>query len=190
MRSYDFRHPKGNKYTEAELRVHRDNWYEKVAAGGGLVPQPEHVVVDKEVFAEFQRIVPYFPTLDYLRGRNFAGFAFETGPLDPLFRYSHYSDRPEYEFLDPQLESARGAFVSAVRSFSSAVGRNTWTVGRVGLQSVPEEWEVTQPERFHQVVEELHSAADAIETTYRALIRTARVRLGVAGYMALPSAET
>ncbi len=171
MRSYDFKHPKGNKYTESELRLHRDRWYEKVAAGGGLAPRPEHVEVDKEVFAEFQRVVPYFPTFDYLKGRNFAGFAFETAPLDPLFKYAHYSDRPEYEFLDPEPESARAAFVDAVRRFSVGIGQNTWTAGRVGVQTVPPEWEETQPERFYRVVKELHEAVDGVEAAYRALIR-------------------
>ena len=33
MRSYDFKHPKGSKYTPDELRQHRDRWYEKVAVG-------------------------------------------------------------------------------------------------------------------------------------------------------------
>jgi len=28
--SYNPRHPKGRKYTEAELKAHRDNWYEKI----------------------------------------------------------------------------------------------------------------------------------------------------------------
>ena len=76
MRSYDFTHPKGTKYTPDEIRQHRDRWYEKVAAGGGLAPVPEHVVVDKEVFRAFQELIPYYPTLDYLKGRNFAGFSF------------------------------------------------------------------------------------------------------------------
>jgi HNH endonuclease len=33
MRSYDHRHPKGTKYTPAELTRHRNNWYTLVASG-------------------------------------------------------------------------------------------------------------------------------------------------------------
>lgn len=58
MRSYDFKHPNGTKYTRNELRHHRNRWYEKVAVGGGLAPVPEHVCVDKEVFRVFQQLVP------------------------------------------------------------------------------------------------------------------------------------
>lgn len=43
MRSYDHKHPKGTKYSETELRRHRDKWYEKInnnIAVGGIVVCP------------------------------------------------------------------------------------------------------------------------------------------------------
>lgn len=181
MRSYDFKHPKGTKYTPDEIRQHRDRWYEKVATGGGLAPLPEHVAVDKEVFRAFQELVPYYPTLDYLKGRNFAGFSFERAPLDPIFRYAHYADRVEYEFLDAELEAARGEFVDAVRRFSRVVSLNTWSTHLAGYSTVPPEWEETQPDRFEKVVTDIHECADAIEMAYAQFVRLARRRLGVAG---------
>jgi hypothetical protein len=181
MRSYDFKHPKGTKYSAEELREHRDRWYAKVAAGGGLTPLAEHVAVDKEVFASFQTLVPYYPTLDYLKGRNFAGFSFHMEPFDPLFRYDHYSDRAEYEFLDPELEAARGEFVAAVRQFTRLIGQNTFTTHNPGFSTVPMDWEEKYPERFEKVVTDIHAAADEIERTYAGLIRLARKRLGVSG---------
>jgi hypothetical protein len=186
MRSYDFRHPKGTKYSSEELRLHRDSWYEKVAAGGGLRPLPEHTAVDKGVFQIFQKMVPYFPALDYLKGRNFAGFSFDRRPLEPLFEYAYYADRPEYEFLDPELETARSEFAASLRSFTDAIGQHTFTTDLPHRQSVPEEWEITQPERFKKAVQEIHDAADAIEGAYAELIRSARRRLGVAGHMEPP----
>lgn len=185
MRSYDFKHPKGTKYTEDELRRHRDRWYAKVAAGGSLAALPEHVGVDKEVFAAFQKRVPYYPSMDYLKDRNF-GFSFEREPLNPMFRYAYEGDRPEYEFIDPELEASRGEFVSAVRKFDLLLIRDTWrTDPRVGgIYSVPQEWEDEQPERFHRVIDEINKAADAVENAYASLIRTARRRLGVAGNVA------
>lgn len=181
MKSYDFKHPKGTKYTPDELRQHRDRWYEKIAAAGGIAPLPEHTTVDKEVFASFQTLVPYYPTFDYLKDRNFAGFSFQRKPLEPLSQYAHYGDRVVYEFLDADLESARGEFLSAVRRFTDVLATNTWPTHREDTFSVPEEWEVTQPERFYRVVEEIHYAAKAVETTYENLIRVGRRRLGVTG---------
>jgi hypothetical protein len=181
MRSYDFKHPKGTKYTPDELRQHRDRWYEKVAVGGGLAPLPEHVAVDKEVFRAFQEVVPYYPALDYLKGRNFAGFSFERAPLDPIFRYAHYADRVEYEFLDPELEAARGEFVDAARRFTQVISVNTWTTHLTGCSTVPPEWEETQPDRFSSVVAEIHESANSIERAYAHIVRLARCRLGVVG---------
>lgn len=181
MTSYDHKHPRGTKYSEGELREHRDRWYAKNAAGGGLAPSPEHVGVDKKVFAAFQQLVPYYPALDYLKDRNFAGFSFNREPMDALFRYAHYSDKVEYEFLDPEMEAARGAFAAACRGFANVLAQNSWPTHLPDTYSVPEEWEHTQPERFDRVVTQIHDAANAVETTYKDLVRAARKRLGVAG---------
>jgi hypothetical protein len=181
MRSYDFKHPKGTKYTPDELRQHRERWYEKVAAGGGLTPFPEHVAVDKEVFRAFQELVPYYPALDYLKGRNFAGFSFERSPLDAIFRYAYYADRVEYEFLDPELEAARGEFVDAARRFARLISENTWPTHLTGCSTVPPEWEREQPDRFDRAVTDIHESANAIERAYAQIVRLARRRLGVVG---------
>lgn len=180
MKSYDFKHPKGNKYTEAELRQHRDRWYEKVAQGGGLQASPDHLAVDRQVFAQLKEQLPYFPTFDYLKGRNFAGFAFEKDPLTPMGRYAHYGDRPENEFLDVELESIRSELLAAIRIFSRGLAEHTWPLeANPKLSSVPQEWEEDRPERFRQAVDEIHRAADEVEDKYSTLIRLARRRLDV-----------
>ncbi|MDX2154318.1 MAG: hypothetical protein SFV54_26490 [Bryobacteraceae bacterium] len=155
-------------------------WYGKVAASGGLSSLPEHVSVDIEVFRAFQELVPS-STLDYLKDRNFAGHAFERAPLQPIFRYAHYADRVTYEFLDAELEAARGAFVDAVRRFDRAISLNTWTTDNIEYSTVPPEWESEQPERFDRVVTDIHESADAIEAAYAVIVRLARRRLGVVG---------
>lgn len=181
MRSYDFKHPKGTKYTPDELRQHRDRWYAKVATGGGLTPLPEYIPIDKEVFRVFQKLVPYYPTLDYLKGRSFAGFSFNRAPLRPIFEYAYYADRVEYEFLDPELEAARGEFSDAARRFNRLLAENTWGAHLPDHATVPPEWEVTQPDRFVKVVSDIHESVNAIETAYAQIVRLARLRLGVAG---------
>jgi hypothetical protein len=181
MRSYDAKHPKGTKYSPEELSQHRDRWYAKVADGGGIEAVAEHRVVDQAVFASLQEQVPYYPAFDYLRGRNFAGFSFERVSLEPFFRYAHYSDRVEYEFIDAELESARGEFATAVRHFTELIALNTWPTHLDGYSAVPAEWEEEQPERFRRVVLEIHESADAMERAYAQIVRLARRRLGVVG---------
>lgn len=180
MKSYDLKHPRGTKYTPAELVAHRDRWYKKVAEGGGTGPRPEHVAVDKEVFATFQKQVPYSPALDYMKDRNF-GYPYERAPLEALFEYGHYGDRAEFEFLDADLEAARAELVAAINAFSSVLATNTWPTHHPGVYSIPEEWEWKAPERLNKVLPQLNDAATRVEQAYKALIRTARVRLGIAG---------
>src|SRR5688500_12777187 len=43
MKSYDFQHPKGSKYSERELREHRSRWYAKVAQAGAVPADAEHL---------------------------------------------------------------------------------------------------------------------------------------------------
>jgi len=133
------------------------------------------------VFRAFQELVPYYPALDYLKDRNFAGFSFQRAPFDPIFRYAHYADRVEYEFLDPELEAARGEFVDAARRFTRVVSQNTWPTHLAGCSTVPPEWEEMQPDRFDRVVTEIHEGANAIEKAYAQIVRLARRRLGVVG---------
>lgn len=138
--------------------------------------------VDREVFQTLREQLPYFPTFDYLKGRNFAGWSFDRDQLDPLFHYAYYADRPENEFLDPELEAARQAMIAALRRFDRAIGHHTFPLKGVQgrLSSIPEEWEVSDPDRFGTAVSEVHKAADETETSYTALIRLARQRLGIA----------
>lgn len=189
MRSYDHKHPKGTKYSAAELRQHRDRWYTKVADGGGAITLPEHREVDKAVFRVFQQLVPYVPTLDYLSTCNVAGFSFRRDPLLPLFRYADSGDRVEYEFVDPELEAARGEFRDAARRFTNVVSNNSWFTHVEGMSTVPPEWEETQPERFWRVVDEIHSSARDILAAYDTIVRLARRRLGVTGLSASVSPD-
>jgi hypothetical protein len=45
--------------------------------------------------------------------------------------------------------------------------------------AVPYDWEIEKPELFHDVVNEINSAADAVCRTYDDLVRLARNKLAV-----------
>jgi hypothetical protein len=53
VKAYNPHHPKGRKFTESELKKHRDQWYSKVANGGGEVTS--HSVSIKITNAKLQR---------------------------------------------------------------------------------------------------------------------------------------
>ena len=73
MRSYDHNHPKGNKYSEDELKRHRDNWYKKVAGNIGIANREETIETDTQVYRVLVRILPWDGSIDFIRTNNFAG---------------------------------------------------------------------------------------------------------------------
>ncbi len=181
MRSYDSKHPRGTKYSTIELREHRDRWYAKVAGSGGMAVASQHVGVDREVFAGVREQLPYEPALDYLK-HHFGGRIFHLEQLQPLFAYTYVADRPENEFLDAELETARGALVAAIRRLDLALGQHTFPMkGMPGrINCVPEEWQIEQPTRFEKAIGEIHAAGTDVAGAHARLVRLGRRRLDVA----------
>jgi len=179
MTSYDHKHPKGTKYTEPELKRHRNDWYKKVAGSSGIVPQGEIVEADKKVYASLIEILPWNRTILFVREHNFAGFSFERKQLNDFGRFIDQCKNPAFEFIDPDLEGLRLNLHQQMHVFMSTVALQTFPVYTTGWNSVPEEWESEQPERFDKVVTTLHQSAQKICETYDALVKTAKRKLGV-----------
>lgn len=76
MRSYDHAHPKGNKYSESELRQHRDGWYAKVTGNIGVAGRETVVETDKQVYQQLVNVLPWDGSISFIRTNNFAGFSF------------------------------------------------------------------------------------------------------------------
>jgi len=177
MRSYDHKHPKGNKYTESELKRHRDSWYGKVAGNIGTANRAEVVETDKEVFRLVARILPWDGSIDFIRRNHFEG-SFDGDHLKDLYDFEWQCHNPAFEFIDPDLEGLRVQLRHNIQGFRDAVGSNTFSTG-YGRNSVPAEWETEQPDLFKRAVGELHATADEIISTYGNLVRTATRKLGI-----------
>jgi len=179
MRSYDHKHPKGNKYTETELKRHRDSWYTKVANNSGVAGPEAIRETDKRVYEHLLKVLPWEGSIDFIRSNNFAGFSFQSDHLNQLFNFESNSANPAFEFVDPDLESYRCDLLKAVSKFTSLIAIETSPTHSPGCNSVPEEWEYEQPERFQRVVKQLHDSAAEVVSTYEELIRTATRKLGI-----------
>lgn len=179
MRSYDHMHPKGNKYTEPELKRHRDNWYSKVLGNTGLADKAVTVETDKHVYQLLLKILPWSRSISFISSNNFAGFAFEKKCVEDLFEFEYHCRNPAFEFIDPDLEGLRQTLLKDIDLFTQTLAVDTFPGGNPGWNSVPAEWEETQPERFKRVVSALHESARQIVATYGNLIRTATRKLGV-----------
>jgi hypothetical protein len=178
MRSYDSKHPKGTKYSESELKGHRDNWYKKVAGAIGLVRQEEVIATDKKVYETLGNLLPWSGSIHFIRSNNFAGFSFKLEDLDDLYGFYEECENPAFEFIDADLEGLRVSLLTHIKEFLHMIAYETFPV-IAGVNSVPEEWEDEQPERFMKVVKQLHSSAEKICDTYDAIVKLATRKLGI-----------
>ena len=179
MRSYDHKHPKGNKYSESELKRHRDSWYEKVKGNIGIANREAVVETDKQVYQLLVNVLPWDGSIDFIRTNNFAGFSFELARLDDLYEFEYHCKNPAFEFIDPDLELLRANLLDLIADFTMTLVVETFPTNNVGQNEVPEEWEIEQPERFHRVVTTLHQTAERIVEVYGSLVKTATRKLGV-----------
>ena len=179
MRSYDHKHPKGNKYSESELRRQRDTWYEKVKGNIGVAPRAAIVETDKQVYELLVRVLPWDGSINFIRTNNFAGFSFDLARLDDLHEFEHHCKNPAFEFIDPDLETLRASLFGGVDEFTRTIAIETFPTHTSGWNAVPDEWEDEQPERFSRVVNKLHRDAARIVEAYGNLLKTATRKLGV-----------
>ncbi len=179
MRSYDHKHPKGNKYTESELRRHRDSWYERIKGNIGVADRGTVVETDKRVYELLVKTLPWDGSISFIRTNNFAGFPFENVRLGDLHEFEHQCTNPAFEFIDPDIEALRATLLELIDDFTTTITTETFPTQNVEWNSVPDEWKDEQSERFRRVVTELHSTAERIVETNDSLVKTATRKLGI-----------
>lgn len=136
--------------------------------------------MDRLLFAELRAILPSDGgSIRFLRDQNFAGWSFRESELSGFRDYLSVASKPDFEFMDAELESLRAVLTDNVRQFLLDIAVNTWHTHRDEFIAVPEEWEHEQPKRFHEVVKRLHDLSDKICENYDELIRAGRRRLAV-----------
>lgn len=178
---YDGTNSQHKNYTLEEAKFARDDLHKAIAEGKHLTykkgdpkPQPGRAA-DTKTLDWLTSLMASTRTIDWLRQNNFAGFSFG---WDRLRGLNEWADKqgPENEFIDAELEALRKAFHSAATEFISTLGTETFSTGN-GRSSVPQEWEIDQPERFHRVVTEIHDGASLVCRTYDELVRQAKRKL-------------
>lgn len=177
MRSYDHKHPKGTKYTSHELKRHRDNWYEKVRASPNPTYDQKSLELDKAVYVAILKPIPYNTVMRRIEEYDFIE-PFPVSIFEALDKFYDANKNPSNEFIDADLESLRVQLDASVAEFANYLALNTFRCG-TNMQSVPSEWEVTQPERMRKVAEALEKKSTNVSIVYRALVREARRRLSV-----------
>ena len=179
MRSYDFKHPKGTKYTINELKSHRDNWYKKIESNIGIANQQDIIETDKKVFESFVKILNWNGSINFIRMLDFHN-SFETNSLYDFNEIIYHSENPAFEFINPDLEGLRIELLQKIINLMNLIGLNTYSLGnRLERNEVPKEWRETLSEKYYVAVKLLNDASLSVCDSYDNLIKTSIRKLGI-----------
>jgi hypothetical protein len=203
VKAYNPKHPKGRKYTESELQGHRDRWYEKVRSSYAIIANPDYIKLDSELFTKIRELLPSGGAIRFMRFHDYAG-SFRLSEHDDLEEFLYQCEKPEFEFLDTDLEGFRVKLAEQIKKFVHMLGDYTFPLRRTDelwnrlppeperdfelighLRTIAENEEDFQKmmdeQRKHlrQAREEMNSLANEICSTYDEFIRLGRRKLGV-----------
>lgn len=179
---YNSKHPKGSKYSVTELKKHRENWFDKVAATGVDAATPMHADIDRRIAAEIHTHMTESESYAFLRDHDL-GASYPGRRTDPLFRLEYKFHYPDLEFMDSDLEAQRAAFASDLSEAVNAIANLTSPMkGDPDWYSVGSEYELLTSPRYAEIKQEIDEANDLCSraaVSYLELYNLIRRKLGV-----------
>ena len=146
------------------------------SASPSVSQEERHRNADRLTFAKVQQLLTRDGSMRFVEENNFAGFSFENANMHEIWNFLHEAGDPEFEFLDEDLELRFGELKDGLARFSHEVARNTFRTDP-GFNSVPAEFEYQCPDRFRQMVNDIHNAAATATAAHVAFVRLARRKL-------------
>lgn len=178
MKTYDFKHPKGTKYSTSELIAHRDLWYARVSGSPNLGLGKEIREADKKKFEELCHCLPWQPYIEFARDQDFDDQSFPWSMMQKFDDFVRWSQNANNEFLDADLEAARVQLAERVKKFVIEVATNTSPLDRNPDRSkIHTDYRNENSETYISMVKELNDAGSAVYEAYSDLIRMARQRM-------------
>lgn len=179
VKAYNPHHPIGIKYTETELKQHRDNWYAKVNASSLVEIDEKYAAVDKELFTRIRGMLTP-EHMEWLSSFDFDS-AFPNDSMKPFDMFIYECRQPEFEFFDIDLEALKAALFHSIKILRHFVAFNTYPCdGAKGYNAVPVDWITTNPEQFDKNVHQINSAADKVWEDYCDFIKVGRRKFACA----------
>lgn len=130
---------------------------------------------DLKLYNGILQALPSDGVIYFLDQNNMAGWPFENARLDPLRDFIDEWRRPEREFITESLDVLRQSLCTKAKTYLGIIAVDTFWVGpSTTRRSVPEDWELEQPERFDRVVKQLHDLAGEIVAMHTQFVREGR----------------
>jgi len=177
---YDTKRRQTKNLTPMEVKTARDRLYRFIEKGGNLAigEQPSTGRgADRKTLAGIQAAMNGVP--DYLlRHPNFGGCSFSVNEIEKFEAVVKNKNKPEHEFIDPELEELRWRFVSEGEVlFEFLMSRLRPVSYQQGMYSLPIEWRESAPDRLCKVADSLDQQAAKTALAYHELVRAARKKL-------------
>jgi len=133
---------------------------------------------DQKLFDEISQLLSSNGVIGFIDHHNMAGFSFPDAALNPLREFYYEWNKPERAFLAPEIEAAKLKLWAKADEYLEVIATETFSTGmNVDRRWVPQDWEITQPDRFWRVVRQLHALAREIVSLHAELIRTGKLHL-------------
>ncbi len=107
-----------------------------------------------------------------------AGLPFDPEKIEDLRAFYYQWHDAAHEFRNKKFEKRRKLLWDLVEKYIKSLAANT-CLNDQGMQTVPSEWEIEQPERFKEVVNNFHNLAGQIVLAHQDLVRYARKKLNM-----------
>lgn len=170
---YNSKHPKGIKFTEKELRQHRDNWYGKISESPAVISKSQYIEIDKKTYYTLNKFLPY-NVISYLYIHGM-GIPYKDNIFDEIEQFTEVVENPHYEYIDSDLEKAKMNLADSINTFFK--DSQSCLFNDDGRVRVPPEWAITQPERFYEAVKLLNEDLIVIWEKYDSYIKICRRKL-------------
>ena len=147
---------------------------------GNFTYPPESIGTDKALFNRIKNeLLPSDGTMAYMHHQDFSG-TYLTERMNDLLRFAYEAEKPEMEFLHPELDSLLKSFVKNTVEFMHSLAQNTFPINNPNIDAnrVPADWQHKHPEKWQKVTRELNDLADLVYTSYENMIRKCRKVLG------------
>jgi len=177
VKSYNPKHPKGKKYTESELKRHRDNWYKKVENSLGVISSSDNYInLDRETFNRLITLLKSDGIMLFIKQCGFTLGSFPDKIYQQIYSFIQECELPEFEFIDSDLESLKSELNALLVKLDFYIGKNTFPSGP-GHQAIPYEWEEEQPDRYDKAHEDFETMTKLVWDKYDNLVKLARRKL-------------
>ena len=186
MGKADPKHPKGKRYSEEELRLHRDKWYAKVNSSPAIPSETTTYKADIELF---QSICAKFDSdLKYWLKKADLGNPHPYHAFDPLVSIVNNCDDPFFEFLNYDLEKWKVDLIKSIRAFLQFKTLHTFatTIGQEE-KCVTRQWKLSHTDwlprsmsyeecsaKFEQEVQILNDLASDVWNAYYVFVQQGR----------------